>query len=138
MLPRRIWLLLGLTSIAVLLLGLCRHTFNSPKRLDAQAQVCSMLERDGQIDLPDPSCTLFVEGVQGKKLLHPLLKWRNEQGKVETIIDAREGDLRVTEDQKTLLLHLKGGKGVSLADRSELVFEERTWSLPLPANLDAN
>src|SRR5262249_9442842 len=62
---------------------------------DAEAMLYSLLARNGMISNAQLPYSMFVKGVQGKKLVSPVIKRRNNQEQIDMVAHAREAELRV-------------------------------------------
>src|SRR5262245_25725228 len=59
---------------------------------DAEELLYSLLKKHGMITHSQLSYTMFVKGVQGKKLLDPVFKRKSPQGKIDLVVSAREAE----------------------------------------------
>ena len=101
---------------------------------DAEELIYSVLKKNGTISAPKLEYAMFVKSVQGKKLLSPVFKKRNLEGKIEFVAHAREADLRVDMKKMELVIHMRYGVGISL-DGSLAYFEDRDFPVPLSPDL---
>jgi lipopolysaccharide export system permease protein len=74
---------------------------------DAEELLYSLLKKHGMITHSQLSYTMFVKGVQGKKLLDPVFKRKNPQGKIDLVVSAREAELRVDMAKRVLIVRMK-------------------------------
>lgn len=74
---------------------------------DAEGFLYSLLARNGMISYPQMPYSMFVKGVQGKKLLNPVIKRRNNKGEIDFVAQAREAELRVDMTNKLLLIRMR-------------------------------
>jgi lipopolysaccharide export system permease protein len=98
---------------------------------DAEEFMYSLLKRHGVINNPQLPYSMYVQGVRGKKLLDPVIKRKDSQGKIDAVANAQEAELRVDMPRKMLLIRMKNGI-TSTADGSRAYFQERTFDVPLP------
>src|SRR5207302_688730 len=63
---------------------------------DAEELLYSMLRKHGTINYPQMSYSMFVRGVQGRKLISPTFKRRTATGAIDIVAQAKEADLRVS------------------------------------------
>ncbi|MFO0843657.1 MAG: LptF/LptG family permease [Gemmataceae bacterium] len=74
---------------------------------DAEGMLYSVLARNGMISHVQMPYSMFVKGVQGKKLLNPVIKRRNAKGQIDLVAHAREADLRVDTANRLLLIRMR-------------------------------
>jgi lipopolysaccharide export system permease protein len=108
---------------------------------DAEELLYSVLKKHGMISHSSMPYSMFVKGVQGRKLLQPVFKRKGPRGQPDIVANAREAELRVdsTRQPPVLLILMKNGVASSEGgDRG--YFENRTFEVPLPTSLgkDAN
>lgn len=103
---------------------------------DAEQFLYSTLARQGTINSSQVPYSMFVKGVQGKKLLNPVIKRKNAKGQVDIVAHAREADLRVDMAHKQLLVRMRFGVLLS-EDGSRGYFEDKKFDIPL-TGLDEN
>jgi hypothetical protein len=117
--------------------GNVRIGFGPPPTAEAVAerQLYSRLREHGRLELSEGRVSLTVGGVEGKKLVRPVLKKLNAEGEVKFVTTAREGELGVNTAKRALLIRLRSGvaegQDGSLAD-----FEDKVFELPLPNYAD--
>lgn len=106
-------LVLGLV-MSLVTLGLYYHVIpDTHRRLrdmvfhDAEEFLYSALQRHGMIHSPQLPYSMYVNRVQGKKLLNPVIKRRNEKGQIDFVAYAREADLRVNMARGQLTIHMR-------------------------------
>src|SRR5262249_47657723 len=98
---------------------------------DAEELMYSMLARQKSITHSQMPYSMWVKGVQGRKLLDPLFKNTDPKtGRTVIVAQAREAELRVDVVQKKLLLHMRRGEAVA-EDGSHGYFEARISEAPL-------
>jgi lipopolysaccharide export system permease protein len=98
---------------------------------DAEEFIYSILKRTGVINHASLPYSMFVQGVRGRKLLDPVVKRKDSQGKIDAVATAQDAELRVDMGRKMLLIHMKNGI-TSTADGSRAYFQERTFDMALP------
>jgi lipopolysaccharide export system permease protein len=101
---------------------------------DIEDLLYSTLKRNGTLYHPQSPYSMFVKGIQGKKLIDPVFKRRTSAGTVDIVAHAREADLRVDLANKQLLLHMRYGFATMGSDSA--AFVNRTFEVPLPPGLD--
>jgi lipopolysaccharide export system permease protein len=101
---------------------------------DARELLYTVLKKQGTIRQPGQPYALFVEDVRGERLISPVIKHKDGEGRIDWVASARDGDLRVDTEDNTLLLHMKNCT-VTHTDGSRASFAEKTWDWPLPREL---
>ena len=99
---------------------------------DAEELLYSMLARQKSISHPSMPYAMWVRGVQGKKLIEPLIKRRDptDPTKID-VAQAKEAELRVDVEHKKMLVKMKWTT-TTAADGSHAYFPEHVWELELP------
>jgi lipopolysaccharide export system permease protein len=130
-------LLLGIAT-SVITMGLyvtiipySHHLLRTMVFRDSEELLYSLLRRQGSINHPQTPFSMWVRGVQGRKLLHPYFKRRDAQGKTDVVAESKEAELHVDVAKNLLLVHMKWGEAI-MEDGSRAYFEERIWEVPLP------
>jgi lipopolysaccharide export system permease protein len=130
-------ILLGL-AMSVATMGLYWSAIPRTHRLlralifqDARELLYTLLKKHGSIRQPGQPYALFVEDVRGERLVGPVIKHKDGEGKIDFVASAHDGDLHVETDSNTLVLHMKNCT-VTFADGSRAFFEEHPWTWPLP------
>jgi lipopolysaccharide export system permease protein len=103
---------------------------------DAEELIYTMLRKQGVINHPQLAYSMYVQGVRGKKLLAPVIKRRDSQGKIDVVATAQEAGLHVDMEQKVLFVHMRNGV-TSTADGTRGYFVERTFDVALPRDFGA-
>jgi lipopolysaccharide export system permease protein len=103
---------------------------------DTEEVLYSILSRHGMISHSQMPYSMWVRGVQGRKLLNPTFKRRGPQGQTDFVAQAKEAELRVNMSKRLLLLHMRWGVASS-ADGAHAYFEDRVWEVPLPEIMNA-
>ena len=99
---------------------------------DAEELLYSMLARQKSIAHSSMPYAMWVRGVQGKKLIEPLITRRdpNDPTKID-VAQAKEAELHVDVIHKKLLVKMKWTT-TTAADGSHAYFPEHVWELELP------
>lgn len=97
---------------------------------DAEALLYSILQRHGMISSPQLPYAMFVDRIQGKKLLHTVFKRRNAKGQIDIVAYAREAELRVNTAKQLLLVHMRDVKVIG-EDGSTNYFENQTFDVEM-------
>jgi lipopolysaccharide export system permease protein len=98
---------------------------------DAEELLYSMLKRHGDINQVQFPYAMWVKGVQGRKLIAPVIKHRNAQGKPDLVISAKEAELQVDMARRQLLIRMRYGS-VWTPEGSNGQFDEKTQTIDLP------
>jgi lipopolysaccharide export system permease protein len=98
---------------------------------DAEELLYSLLKKHGMISHTQLPYAMYVKGVQGKKLLSPVLKRKNARGQPDIVAYAREAELRVDPRKQELHVLMRYGV-VTSEDGSRGYFDTREWEVPLP------
>jgi hypothetical protein len=94
---------------------------------DPESRLYSRLCKEGMFAAPDCPLAIYVKEVRGRTLLSPVLKWRNEEGEIDTVMMAREGELSVDREAGELQVLLREGRSSKGLD-----FVERSFCVALP------
>ncbi len=108
------------------------HLLRAMVFADAEGLLYSMLEKNRMVKHPSLPYEMYVERVQGKKLINPVFKRKGPRGIPDVVANAREADLRVDMRKKEVYLHMRFGVA-NHEDGSRAYFEDRIWEVPLPA-----
>jgi lipopolysaccharide export system permease protein len=98
---------------------------------DAEELLYSLLHKHGMISHSSLPYSMYVKGVQGKKLLSPVFKRKGPNGQPDVVANAREAELRVNIRKKLVIVKMRFGVASS-ADGSRAYFEDRDFEVPLP------
>jgi lipopolysaccharide export system permease protein len=107
---------------------------------DAEELLYSMLKKHNTLNQAQFPYALWVRGVQGRKLIDPVIKTRNlKTGEWTSVIRAKEGELLVDMAHRRLIVHLKCGtvstpNGASNGsyEQDNGTFDEDKWTIDLP------
>jgi lipopolysaccharide export system permease protein len=101
---------------------------------DVQELMYALLRKEKKIDQPRLEYALFVQRVQGDKLVNPIFKHRSKKGGYDSVLAAREAVLQVDLAHKQVLVHLRtvvpwtpDGAGGTVAEQLQAV--------PMPEDL---
>jgi lipopolysaccharide export system permease protein len=100
---------------------------------DVEELLYTLLKKHQMIKHPQLPYAMFVHSVQGRKLLNPVFKKRNDKGEIDVVARAKEAELRVDMNRRLVLVRMKWGIA-SGEDGSRAYFEDRVFELPLPEN----
>jgi lipopolysaccharide export system permease protein len=103
---------------------------------DAEELIYSLLKKQLMIRHPQLPYEMYVKGVQGKKLINPVVKRKAANGRIDIVANAREAEVRVDTRRQILLIHMRVGVVTSTdpepRDRSQAYFDDRIFEMPLP------
>lgn len=103
---------------------------------DVEEFLYSMLERENCIRHQKMPYTIYVKGVQGKKLLDAQFMRRDAKNQgFDIIARAREAELRVDMNRKLVLVHMRHCYISSDNGADEAYVEEKTWPVELPEEI---
>jgi lipopolysaccharide export system permease protein len=132
-------LILGVT-MSLGTLGLYYHVIPATHRMlrtmafhDAEEFLYTLLRRDQAVTNAQLPFAIFVKGVQGKKLINPVLKKKGEKGQIDVVAHAREADLHVDLEQNLLMIHMRIGVAI-MKDGGRAVFDDKTFDMEMSPN----
>lgn len=99
--------------------------------VDVEEYLYSCLRQHNQIKDPRLPFEIYVQKLQGRKLINPVLKHRDAHGEIDYVAQARSGELTVLREKGKLRIHLDQMK-LSGADGSHGFCEQRDLSFDLP------
>jgi lipopolysaccharide export system permease protein len=130
-------IMLGL-SMSAATLGLYYEIIPNTHRLlralvynDAEEFIYAFLEKHGTITYSQMPYQMFVQSVRGRKLLKPVIKHKDEQGKIDLFATGDEAELRVHMARHILLLDMKNCC-VTGSDGTSGMVASRTFELEMP------
>jgi lipopolysaccharide export system permease protein len=108
------------------------HLLRAMVFTDAEELLYSLLRKHGMVNHATLNYAMFVRGVQGKKLLNPVFKHKDKDGKIDIVASAREAELQVNASKTPpqLILHMRFGVA-SGEDGSRAYFEDRYFEVDL-------
>jgi lipopolysaccharide export system permease protein len=99
---------------------------------DAEELIYSLLRRDHAVNQPQMPYAMWVQSVEGRKLVNPLFKRKNKAATgFDLVAQAREATLRVDTAKKLLWVHMRNGVAIA-EDGSRAFFEDRPFDVTLP------
>jgi lipopolysaccharide export system permease protein len=98
---------------------------------DAEELIYTILRKNGMMSHPQMPYSMWVKGVQGRKLLAPIFKRRAGAGQADVVARAREADLRVNMSKGVILIHMRDCETTS-EDGNRAWVQDRVWEVPLP------
>jgi lipopolysaccharide export system permease protein len=104
---------------------------------DLEEMFYTMLKQSGQLSYPNFDYSMFVRGVQGRRLIGPVFKHRNLQGETDASATAEEAELRVDLKNQKLLVRMRRGVTWGKGD-THAYFDERDWTIDLPPDMMKN
>jgi lipopolysaccharide export system permease protein len=131
-------LLLGLVMSAVTM-GLYYRTIPYTHHLlrqlvfnDAEELLYTMLAKQKSINHPQMPYSMWVKGVEGRKLIDPLFKNKDKSGKTVLVAQARQAELQVDVVQKKLRVRMTEGSAVAGDSSDNGTFPYKVWEVDLP------
>jgi lipopolysaccharide export system permease protein len=103
---------------------------------DVEELLYSMLRHERKINHPKLPYAIWVENVQGKRLINPYFKRRDVNGRYDLVAHAREAELRVDANNKKLIMHMRHGEVYSAGNETRAYFEDRFFDLPMSSMND--
>jgi lipopolysaccharide export system permease protein len=110
---------LATTGLYYRIIPYTHHLLRELAFRDAEELLYSILRRHNMISTPQLPYSMFVNRVQGKKLISPVIKRRNQKGEIDFIAHAREAELRVNMSKKLLFIHMKHVVFITKEERSD-------------------
>ena len=104
---------------------------------DVEELLYTMLRQTGQLTYPGFDYSMFVRGVQGRRLIRPVFKHRNPHGETDGSATAEEAELRVDMKHQKLLVRMRHGVSWGKGD-THAYFDERDWIIDLPTEMLKN
>jgi lipopolysaccharide export system permease protein len=101
---------------------------------DVQELMYTLLRKEKKIDNPRLEYALFVQQVQGDKLINPIIKHRAKTGGFGSVLAARVAVLQVNMSRNQVLVHLRSVVPWSLDGAGGSVTEQLV-TVPLPDEL---
>ena len=100
---------------------------------DVEEYLYNMLKRHGSIQHPKLSYVIFVQRVDGRKLLDAHFLRRDAKGNFDIQAHAREAELRVNLAQKQILVHMKDCHFTGENGSGFVV--DKVWPVDLPPDI---
>jgi lipopolysaccharide export system permease protein len=113
------------------------HLMRTAFLKDVQDLMYTLLRREKKIDQPRLEYAIFVQRMQGEKLINPIFKKRAKDGRFTTVLAAQEAELQVDKsDRRQVLVHMRG---VAMWSENETAgyVNERVEAVPLPEEVVA-
>lgn len=100
-------------------------------KVDVEAYLYSQLKQHNAITGMNLPFAIYVQKVEGRRLVKPVLKRRDAQGNISWIAHADSGELKVPASKKKLIIYLHQCT-VSGEDGSRGSFEKTNFTIDLP------
>jgi hypothetical protein len=91
------------------------------------------LRENGQIKDSRLPFQIYVQKIQRRKLIKPVLNHKNSRGEIDGVIVADDAELTLLQEKKQLLIRLHNGR-MSGPDGSRAQFEQREMLIDLPSD----
>jgi lipopolysaccharide export system permease protein len=102
---------------------------------DIQELMYSLLRKEKKLDQPRLEYAIFVQRMQGQKLINPIFKRRDKAtGRFTAVLMAKEAELQVDEKHKQIFVHMKAVNGWADGDAQGYV-NDKVEPVPLPEDL---
>jgi lipopolysaccharide export system permease protein len=108
------------------------HLMRAMFLADVEELLYSLLKKHGQVVHPQFDYSMFVKGVQGKRLISPTFKHRDAHGDTDIVAQAQEAELRVDMKKRILLVRMYRGVAWGKNEQLDAYFEQRDWEVELP------
>jgi lipopolysaccharide export system permease protein len=110
------------------------HLMRSMFLANVEELLYSLLQKNSQLTHPQFDYSVFVKGVQGRRLITPTFKHRDNHGETDAVALAEEAELSV--DMKQHLLRVRMYRGWTWSrNETQTYFEQRDWDVELPEDL---
>jgi lipopolysaccharide export system permease protein len=100
---------------------------------DAEEFLYAILKKHGSISYSQMPYQMYVQSVRGRKLVMPVIKHRDAQGKTDLVATGDEAELRVDTARHLLLVDMTNCTATA-ADGSRAFFESRTFDVEMPGD----
>ena len=91
-----------------------------------------MLRKQGSFNYTHMPYGIWVKGVEGKKLLSPVIKGRDSQGQTNFVAQAKEAELRVDMAHRRLTIRMRNGAATTPDGANDVSFEAKEVEVELP------
>jgi len=110
------------------------HLMRSLFLANVEELLYSLLQKNSQLTHPQFDYSMFVRGVQGRRLISPTFKHSDSHGETDGVALAEEAELSV--DMKEHLLKVRMYRGWTWSkNETQTYFEQRDWDVELPEDL---
>jgi hypothetical protein len=106
-----------------------------PQPLDLEARIYKALREKHAWKSPDGRYKIWVRQIEGRRLSEMIYKQADEQGRTELTAFADEGEVRVDQKAKGVLLYMRNGEVLAEKGGACGFFKEKTFDLTLPASM---
>lgn len=96
---------------------------------DPEDALYLLLRRDHEIRIPGLKYYIAVKGMQGRRLIDPIMKRMDEFGLADVIVTAREAELRYDANNRKILVRMWHGD-VENRGKGFVHFEYQVWEVP--------
>lgn len=100
---------------------------------DVEEFLYTALRSERSINHPKLNYAIWVQKVEGRRLINPYFKRRNAAGHYDLIAHAKEAELRVDPRNNKVLVHMRHGEVYHDSNESRAYFEDRVFDLDLTA-----
>ncbi|MFN4259011.1 MAG: LptF/LptG family permease [Gemmataceae bacterium] len=99
---------------------------------DVEEVLYTMLKNERCIKHPKLNYAIWVQKVEGRRLVNPYFKRRTPNGMYDLVAHAREAELRVDARNNQVLVHMRYGEVYSEENSTRAYFDDKIWEVPLP------
>ena len=114
---------------------LCQRTVRNAIVSDVESTLYAYLRQNHGIQHPNLPYELYADGVDGTRLVRPIIKRRKKGGGFDLVVQAREATLRAATNPETLesemVVSLVDGV-LTTGEDNTAYFQERTERMPIP------
>jgi lipopolysaccharide export system permease protein len=130
-------LILGLVMSAVTMalyynvIPYTHHLLRAMVFNDAEELMYSLLKKNRTISHAQLPWAMYVNGVQGRKLIDPIFERHNAKGEIDFVARAQEAELKVHMAKRQLEIHMYRGQSWSAKD-DQGIFETNIFPIEMP------
>jgi hypothetical protein len=106
------------------------ETRSEEATVDVEDYLYSCLRQHHEIKDTRLPFEIYVQKLDGRKLIGPVLKHKNSRGEVDYVVQARDGELTMLREKRELRIHLYQGRMKS--KDAEGYFETQNMSFDVP------
>lgn len=111
------------------------HLLRSSVLNNVEEYLYAMLKKDHCIKQPGLKYAMWVQQVQGRRLIEALFKRQDDKGQYDVIAKAREAELCVDLAKKQLTVHMRHGEIFGEEGKGHGYFADQSWPVELPEDL---
>jgi len=108
------------------------HLMRAMFLADVEELLYTMLKKQGAVVHPQFDYSMYVKGVQGRRLISPTFYHRDAHGQTDVAAQAQEAELRVDMKKRLLLVRMYRGVAWGKNEQLDAYFDQRDWEIELP------